>query len=65
MEIVLARLRIGHVGVRQYLHRFRTLDNPMCSNCNVKETIKYMIMEYTLYNIQRNNMRMQLAKILE
>jgi len=29
-EVVVNRLRIGHVGVNQYLHRFKMSDTPMC-----------------------------------
>jgi len=33
ITVVLNRLRLGHVGVRSYLHRFGMADTPMCLHC--------------------------------
>ncbi|XP_018010394.1 uncharacterized protein LOC108667833 [Hyalella azteca] len=42
--VVLARLRLGHVGLGAYLFRFGMSPSPMCGNCNVEDTIEHYLL---------------------
>jgi hypothetical protein len=54
--VVLTRLRLGHVGVRSYLHRFGMADTPMCLHCGVEETVEHFLLICALYNRERQMM---------
>ena len=41
LEISIARLRIGHVGLKSHLHRFEMSESPLCDNCTQLETIQH------------------------
>ncbi|KAI0764274.1 hypothetical protein BD413DRAFT_459891, partial [Trametes elegans] len=36
---LLSQLRSGHIGLHAYLARIRAMDSPLCSTCNVPETV--------------------------
>lgn len=57
IETALTRLRIGHAGVNQHLHRFKMRDSPMCDSCGIPETINHFIMECPEYLAERDIMR--------
>ena len=43
LETALARLRVGHVGVRQHLFRFQLSDTPNCE-CGEVETVDHLLL---------------------
>ena len=53
----LARLRTGHCGLKQYLHRFKHADSPYCDCGDGKETVEHYLLECTLYKAARNVLR--------
>ena len=57
-EKVIFRLRIGHVGLRQQLHRIGLVNSELCEHCNEqeKETINHYIFYCTAFNCQRKIM---------
>ena len=63
MEVVLSRLRIGHVGLASYLYRFNILNTEMCNMCNVPETVLHFIMHCRKYANIRNEMYEKLTKV--
>ena len=60
IEIVLNRLRIGHAGINQYLHRFGMTDGPLCSRCLVTESIDHFLLSCQKYTIARTRMLVKL-----
>ena len=63
MEVVLCRLRIGHVGLNQYLHRFNMAQQDVCNQCGVTETVHHYLLECNSYRLARDEMKQQLRKI--
>ena len=61
LETTLAKLRMGHVGLNQYLARFNQRDDPNCNTCQVPENVHHYILECNQYNIQRNVLQRELA----
>ena len=56
VETALARLWLGHAGVRAHMARFRMLDNPMC-NCGLHaETIDHLLLHCHLHSLPRTNL---------
>jgi ribonuclease HI len=51
--VVLTRLRLGHAGVRSYLHRFGMADTPMCLHCGVEDTVEHFLLACTQYRLER------------
>ena len=62
-EVVLRRLRMGHVGLNQYLHRFGMNDTNMCEACGVPETVEHYLLFCGKYNVARNTMKHRLANL--
>lgn len=62
-ESVIHRLRMGHVGVLQYFHRFSMTDDPNCPECGQIETVKHYLLTCKLYEDQRVVMFRDLAAI--
>ena len=54
-ETALARLRVGHVGLRQHLFRFQMCDTPLCE-CGEVETIEHFLISCQRFAQSRNNM---------
>lgn len=53
VSVVLARLRLGHVGVASYLYRFNMADSPLCMHCGVDDTIKHFLLTCARYTRER------------
>jgi len=52
-SVVLCRLRLGHVGLAAYLHRFSMVDSPKCSFCGVDETLEHYLLVCSRYRRER------------
>ena len=63
MEVGLHRLRIGHAGLNQYLHRFNMAQQDICNQCGVPETVHHYLLECNSYRLARDEMKQQLRKI--
>lgn len=59
-EVALYRLRIGHVGLNEYLSRFNMSETDECEECLVTETIEHYIFHCSAYQRQRDVMLEQL-----
>lgn len=53
VSVVLARFRMGHVGVRSYLYRFGMADTSTCLTCGVDDTIEHFLLSCTRYRHER------------
>ena len=53
VAVVLTRLRLGHVGVGSYLHRFGMADSPLCAPCGVEDTIEHFLLDCGRYRLER------------
>ena len=62
-ETVIFRMRMGHAGTKQYLHRFGMADSELCQNCNVPETISHFLLECPVHSDQRDIMFNKLRAI--
>ena len=60
IETLMARMRIGHVNVKQYLHRIGKLETDRCP-CGSIETVKHLLMECRLYDAKRQQMSARLS----
>jgi ribonuclease HI/exonuclease III len=56
IEVVLSRLRIGHVGVKSHLHRFEMTDSNLCTTCQVPDTVPHFILECREHAVARKVM---------
>ena len=67
MEVVLARLRIGHAGLASHMYRFNMADTDMCLDCNTPETIEHFFVHCKKYEAQRQLLKdgLQHLKIQE
>jgi len=63
VEVVMNRLRIGHVGVKAYLHRFNMSENYECETCNIAETIEHFLLHCNKYNRQRDKLTAALSAV--
>ena len=61
--VVMHRLRIGHAGTLQYLHRFDRAETESCSQCNCPETIDHYLLECKRYEQQRNVMKRKMTEL--
>ena len=52
-EVLLFRLRSGHVGVKNYLHRFDMSDSELCVECECLDTVEHYLLECLSYSGQR------------
>jgi ribonuclease HI len=52
METCLARLRLGHSGLRDHSHRFGLTWSPLC-DCGVPETVEHYLIQCGLHNQHR------------
>jgi hypothetical protein len=62
-EVVFHRLRVGHAGVKQYLHRFNMEENDICTHCQATETIQHYLLECPGYQLSRHIMKQKLTAI--
>ena len=61
-EIVIYRLRMGHVGLNDYLHRFNMHASNLCQECRAPETIEHFLLYCQKYDFERANLLQQLRK---
>ena len=62
-EAVIHRLRVGHVGVKQYLYKIKAVNTPLCDcNSGRERNIYHYIFECSLYRLQRREMLKELGK---
>jgi ribonuclease HI len=54
--VVLTGLRLGHAGVRSYLHRFGMADHPMCLHCGVEDTIEHFLLSCRRFSRERQSL---------
>ena len=59
VEVSIARLRIGHVGLNSVKHRFQLTHDPYCQ-CGEPETIDHFLLTCNLYQNIRNVMKSSL-----
>lgn len=62
LETSLSKLRVGHVGLAQHLHRFGMKDSPFCQ-CGEIETIKHFMIDCNLYVQFRDQMKIDLQSL--
>ena len=53
-ETVMARLRIGHAGVRAHLYRFGLHNSPLCE-CGEAENVKHVLVDCELWRGERRH----------
>lgn len=51
--VILARLRVGHVGLNAYLARFNMSETPNCDFCNVPEDVDHYLLHCCKYMASR------------
>ena len=57
-DVILARLRSGHVRLNQFLHKIGSMDTPFCVHCpGVFETVSHFIMDCPYYSNYRADLR--------
>ena len=62
VQTALARLRVGHAGVKAHLHRFNLADTSLCI-CGVNDTIEHFLLQCRRYRRERGELEQQLQKI--
>ena len=62
VETGLARLRIGHVSLKEHLFRFRIANDPYC-DCGEVESIEHYILSCPVYRIQRDSLKASISDI--
>ena len=62
MEIVFHRLRIGHVGLKQYMYRFNISTEEECSECKTVESVEHYLLKCKKYNRERETLKRELDK---
>ena len=62
-ETTLTKLRLGHIGLNQYLARFRMRNDPNCPNCLVPEDVHHFLLDCRLYTNQRHVLKRELASL--
>jgi ribonuclease HI len=60
LESCMARLRVGHCGVRSHLFRFGLFWSPLC-NCGIPETISHVFISCAEHAVQRAELIQQLS----
>ena len=62
LETMLARLRIGHCGLRYHMNRFGMVVSPLCE-CGELETVHHYLLECSEYREIRRNLVRDLSRI--
>ncbi|CAL4072958.1 unnamed protein product [Meganyctiphanes norvegica] len=57
IDVAMARLRIGHAGLNEYLTRFSMANDQNCSTCNVPESIQHFLIECRKHNDHRRKLK--------
>lgn len=63
VNCAIARLRLGHAGVHNHLFRFRLVDSPLCTTCNVPETIPHYLLDCPFYGPVRSVLQNRLRSM--
>ena len=63
LETTLAKLRLGHIALKQYLARFRMGNDPNCPNCLVPEDVHHFLLDCSQYTNQRDVLKRELASL--
>jgi ribonuclease HI len=63
LECASARIRIGHAGVRSYLHRFKMSDSDQCATCNTIDTIAHFLLDCQRHELPRQELLNNLSSI--
>ena len=56
VEVVMARLRIGHTGVKSHLFRLGLTEDNLCEECSTPETLEHFIMNCANFHQPRDIM---------
>jgi ribonuclease HI len=62
VETVMARLRLGHIGLNQHLNRFQMRDSNLCT-CGQVESIEHFLLDCVNYQTDRNTLKQKLQSI--
>ena len=62
-EIVIYRLRMGHVGLAGYMNRFKMRDSELCDDCSVPETVQHFLTQCTKYRVEWKIMANKLRRL--
>ena len=62
MEIIFHGLRIGHVGLKLYLHRFNMATDKECNQCKEAESIEHYLLNCRKYDNKREIAKRELEK---
>ena len=60
IDVAMARLRIGHVGLNEYLTRFNMANDQNCSLCNIPETVTHLLADCRKYTANRDTLQQKL-----
>jgi len=63
VEVVMSRMRIGHVGLNHYLNRFGMSVTDLCDTCMVEETIDHFLIDCRKYMEARGKLRSTLSAV--
>ena len=62
METALAKFRLGHVGLREHMHRFKRTNSNLC-HCGRVESIQHFFLQCPLFANSRTILQSQLHSI--
>lgn len=65
LETAIYRLRIGHAGLNEYLHRIKIVESDECDECQVPETVEHFLFHCNKYLRQRFLMTARLRYVDE
>ncbi|KAJ8333541.1 hypothetical protein SKAU_G00415490 [Synaphobranchus kaupii] len=60
-EKVIARLRIGHTGLNQTLHRIGKHPTRLCTHCNKPETVKHVLVDCNRYEEEKREYNINIS----
>ena len=63
INTAMTRLRLGHSGLNQHLHRFNMAESQDCNTCGVPETVAHFLTTCTTYAVPRARLMTTLNKI--
>ena len=63
VQTAMTRLRIGHVGLQQHMHRFNMTEEELCSCREAEESVEHFLLHCNTYLTIRNEMLVELGKI--
>ena len=62
LEVVLHRLRIGHVGLKQYKYRFNMATNEECEICKITESVEHYMLNCKKHEASREILKKELEE---